>query len=88
MTNMSELSLLMSTSITFPNGKDELTTFEINIQSNGGYYAVCKGGTFVFTISVSSLYPYNPPKVKCKTKVYHLNIDLEGNVCLNILHDN
>eukprot|EP01018_Ginkgo_biloba_P033858 Gb_16782 [translate_table: standard] len=82
--DMSELSLPMSTSITFPNGKDELTTFEISIQPNEGYYTE---GTFVFTVSVSPLYPYDPPKVKCKTKVYHPNIDLEGNVCLNILRD-
>ena len=26
-----------------------------------------------------------PPKVHCDTKVYHPNIDLAGNVCLNIL---
>lgn len=30
-------------------------------------------------------YPHDPPKVKCDTMVYHPNIDLEGNVCLNIL---
>ena len=32
-------------------------------------------------------YPHEPPKVKCLTKVYHPNIDLEGNVCLNILRE-
>ena len=32
-------------------------------------------------------YPHEPPKVKCETKVYHPNIDLEGNVCLNILRE-
>ncbi|WVZ23740.1 hypothetical protein V8G54_002284 [Vigna mungo] len=46
-----------------------------------------KGGTFLFTFQVSPIYPHEAPKVKCKTKVYHPNIDLEGNVCLNILRE-
>jgi ubiquitin-conjugating enzyme E2 M len=28
-----------------------------------------------------------PPKIKCTNKIYHPNIDLEGNVCLNILRE-
>jgi ubiquitin-conjugating enzyme E2 M len=47
-----------------------------------GYY---KGGRFVFNFKVGPSYPHEAPKVKCETKVYHPNIDLEGNVCLNIL---
>jgi ubiquitin-conjugating enzyme E2 M len=47
----------------------------------------CSGGSFLFTFHVSADYPHKPPKVLCKTKVYHPNIDLEGNVCLNILRE-
>lgn len=36
-------------------------------------------------LQVGQGYPHDPPKVKCETMVYHPNIDLEGNVCLNIL---
>ena len=32
-------------------------------------------------------FPHDPPKVKCGQKIYHPNIDLEGNVCLNILRE-
>lgn len=32
-------------------------------------------------------YPHEAPKVRCETKVYHPNIDLEGAVCLNILRE-
>ncbi|CAL5065484.1 hypothetical protein EJB05_44265 [Eragrostis curvula] len=82
--DISELNLPKTTSISFPNGKDDLMNFEIIIRPDEGYYM---GGTFVFTFQVSPSYPHEPPKVKCKTKVYHPNIDLEGNVCLNILRE-
>ena len=49
-----------------------------------GYY---KGGRFAFSFKVNANYPHDAPKVKCETKVYHPNIDLEGNVCLNILRE-
>lgn len=42
---------------------------------------------FALHLKVGPNYPHEPPKVKCETKVYHPNIDLEGNVCLNILRE-
>lgn len=44
-------------------------------------------GRFMFNFKVGPNYPHEPPKVKCETLVYHPNIDLEGNVCLNILRE-
>ncbi|KAL5715156.1 CAAX prenyl protease [Ranunculus cassubicifolius] len=82
--DISELNLPKTSKIAFPNGKDDLMNFEITLQPDEGYY---NGGKFVFTFQVAAVYPHEPPKVKCKTKVYHPNIDLEGNVCLNILRE-
>ncbi|KAJ9540765.1 hypothetical protein OSB04_027271 [Centaurea solstitialis] len=82
--DISELNLPKSCTISFPNGKDDLMTFEISIKPDEGYYM---GGKFLFSFNVSGIYPHEAPKVKCKTKVYHPNIDLEGNVCLNILRE-
>ncbi|KAK9826184.1 hypothetical protein WJX81_005402 [Elliptochloris bilobata] len=82
--DISELNLGKGVSLTFPEGKDKLLTFEITIRPDEGTY---KSGAFTFSFNISTSYPHDAPKVKCKTKVYHPNIDLEGNVCLNILRE-
>jgi len=46
-----------------------------------------KTGSFNFTFAINQNFPHEPPKVKCTQKIYHPNIDLDGNVCLNILRE-
>lgn len=58
-------------------------TLESELTGSGMY----KNGTFDFTFAINNNYPHDPPKVKCVQKIYHPNIDLEGNVCLNILRE-
>lgn len=82
--DISELNLAKGTTIVFPDGQDKILSFEITIRPDEGLY---KGGAFCFSFNVPTSYPHDAPKVKCKTKVYHPNIDLEGNVCLNILRE-
>jgi len=82
--DMSELNLGNNMSIEFPDGKDKIMRFEITINPDEGMY---KGGSFVFTFNVPKGYPHDAPKVKCLTKVFHPNIDLDGNICLNILRE-
>jgi len=82
--DVSELNLAKGTTIEFPNGKDKLLEFNVTLKPDEGYH---KGAAIAFSFKVSGLYPHEAPKVKCMTKVYHPNIDLEGNVCLNILRE-
>lgn len=81
--DLSELQLPKTCQTEFPD-KDDLLNFKLAIQPDEGFY---KTGRFIFNFKVGPNYPHEPPKVKCETMVYHPNIDLEGNVCLNILRE-
>jgi ubiquitin-conjugating enzyme E2 M len=57
---------------------------EVVISPDEGYY---QGGKFTFSIQISHNFPIEPPRVKCLQRIYHPNIDLDGNICLNILRE-
>ncbi|KAI4156167.1 MAG: hypothetical protein LQ340_000473 [Diploschistes diacapsis] len=81
--DLSELSLSDTMRTEFPN-PDDILNFLLHIHPDEGMY---KGGSFSFTFAINQNFPHDPPKVKCQQKIYHPNIDLEGNVCLNILRE-
>ncbi|KAI5968485.1 UBC12 [Candida theae] len=81
--DITELDLPKSIKLTFPNTAD-FFNFDLQIIPQGGYY---KNGKFKFKIEIGHNFPIEPPKIKCRNKIYHPNIDLDGNVCLNILRE-
>ncbi|CAD7681332.1 unnamed protein product [Nyctereutes procyonoides] len=42
-------------------------------------------GAFRIKINFPAKYPFKPPKITFKTKIYHLNIDEKGQVCLPVI---
>ncbi|XP_044778197.1 ubiquitin-conjugating enzyme E2 E3-like [Neomonachus schauinslandi] len=69
-------------------GPKEDNIYEWRTTLLGPPASVYEGGVFFLDITFSSDYPFKPPKVTFRTRIYHCNINSQGVICLDILKDN
>lgn len=51
----------------------------------GSKDTVFEGTEYRLSLSFPNDYPFKPPKVKFETACFHPNVDVYGNICLDIL---
>ena len=65
--------------------KDNLSHLQVTfIGPKGTPY---EKGLFVLDIKIPNNYPFMPPSIRFKTKIFHLNVHSRGRVSLEVLHD-
>ena len=69
----------------FPAKEDDLLAWKCTL--DGPADTPYEGGKFHIDMEFPADYPYKPPKVRFRTRIYHPNINRSGEICLDILKD-
>ena len=65
--------------------KDDVYKWKASILGPEG--SPYEGGLFYLNIVIPNNYPFSPPKIMFETKVYHCNIGIGGDICLDLLKE-
>lgn len=57
----------------------------MRIEITGPEYSPYENGIFELDLSITDRYPFEPPKLRFITPIYHPNIDSTGRICLDLL---
>jgi len=66
---------------------DENNYFEWNAHIQGPKGTPYESGLFFLNVVFPKEYPFKPPKISFETKIYHMNINDKGEICLRMLKD-
>ena len=64
---------------------NDVNMMHLQAQIQGPQGSPYQGGLYSLTIDIPDRYPFEPPRVRFTTPIYHPNIDSDGRICLDTL---